>query len=215
MTSGKSIILAGLYQGRPFNSPNDLAIDEKGRIYFTDPRYSGHEPIEQPIQGVYRIDPDGTVSLIITDVGKPNGILVSPDQKTLYVAALDTGSTGTLPKGMHAHLGRMALLAYDLSDEGKVKFRKTLVDFSGTAGPDGMAIDAEGNIYAAIPFPKGIYIYSPEGKYLAHIATPEQPANVTFGRGETSRTLYITASKSLYKITVKKDGYHPNPTPKK
>ncbi|HMD15468.1 MAG TPA: SMP-30/gluconolactonase/LRE family protein, partial [Terriglobales bacterium] len=95
MKTGKSYILAGLYNGRPYNGPNDLTIDEKGRIYFTDPRYFGYEAIEQPILGVYRIDPDGKVTRIITDAGKPNGICVSPDQKTLYVIANDClGSAG-------------------------------------------------------------------------------------------------------------------------
>src|SRR2546427_4239784 len=92
MKTGKAVILAGLYNGRPFNSPNDLVLDARGRIYFTDPRYSGYEPVEQPVQGVYRIDPDGRVSLVAANAGKPNGIAVSPDQATLYVASLDNGS---------------------------------------------------------------------------------------------------------------------------
>ena len=90
--TGKSDIIAGLYEGKPFNSPNDLTIDEQGRIYFTDPRYVGHEPVEQPVMGVYRIDTDGSVHLVIADSGKPNGIAVSPDQKTLYVGSNDSGS---------------------------------------------------------------------------------------------------------------------------
>ena len=94
MKTGKSYIIAGLFEGRPFNSPNDITIDEKGRIYFSDPRYLGHEPIDQPVQAVYRIDPDGTIHRIITDAGKPNGVCVSPDQKTLYVVSNDNGTTG-------------------------------------------------------------------------------------------------------------------------
>ena len=97
METGKSEIIAGLYNGKPFNSPNDLTIDEQGRIYFTDPRYAGHEPVEQPIFGVYRIDPDGSVHLVVTDGGKPNGVAVSPDQKTLYVISHDNGAMGNLP----------------------------------------------------------------------------------------------------------------------
>ena len=92
MKTGKSDIIAGLYEGKPFNSPNDLTIDEQGRIYFTDPRYVGYEPVEQPVMGVYRIDTDGSVHLVIADSGKPNGIAVSPDQKTLYVGSNDSGS---------------------------------------------------------------------------------------------------------------------------
>src|SRR5947209_19793673 len=83
MKTGKSYILAGLFEGHPFNSPNDLAIDEKGRIYFSDPRYLGHEPVEQPVQAVYLIDTDGMVHRIITDASKPNGLAISPDQKPL------------------------------------------------------------------------------------------------------------------------------------
>jgi gluconolactonase len=199
MTTGKSVIIAGLYNGRSFNAPNDLAIDEAGRIYFTDPRYFGHEPIEQPVMGAYRIDPDGSVSLIITDAGMPNGILVSPDQRTLYVASVDWPTKF----GLHA------LLAYDLADDGSVSNRRVVIDFAPDAGPDGMAIDAEGHLYLARPAQTpGIYVYSPEGERLALIPTPESPTNVAFGRGPTSKTLYITAGKSLYKIEVNREGYH-------
>jgi gluconolactonase len=207
MTTGKSEILAGLYNGRPFNAPNDLAIDEAGRIYFTDPRYFGHEPIEQPTKGVYCIDLDGTVSLIITDAGKPNGILVSPDQKTLYVASVDDGALGTLPQGMRAFPGRQALLAYDLSD-GDVAFRETLIDFSPQYGPDGMAIDVEGNLYLARPGQPGIYVYTPKGNQLGHIPTPRPATNAAFGCGETNKTLFITSGKSLYSIELNKEGYN-------
>src|SRR5687768_9965016 len=82
MKTGKSYIVAALFEGRPFNAPNDLTIDDQGRIYFSDPRYLGHEPIDQPVQAVYRIDPDVSVHRIITDAGKPNGVAISPDQKT-------------------------------------------------------------------------------------------------------------------------------------
>jgi len=134
MKTGKSVILAALFDGRPFNSPNDLVLDARGRIYFTDPRYVGWEPIEQPVQGVYRIDLDGRVSLIVADAGKPNGIAVSPDQATLYVAAHDNGSLGDLPPEIQAAPGRKALLAYDLAPDGSAKFRRAVVDFlSGRA----------------------------------------------------------------------------------
>jgi len=210
MTTGKSEILAGLYNGRPFNAPNDLAIDEAGRIYFTDPRYIGHEPIEQPIMGVYRIDPDGTVSLIIADAGKPNGILVSPDQKTLYVACCDNGwnRIESLPEDIEIAWGRTAVLAYDLAPDGTAKFRKTLINVSPKWGVDGMAIDVDGNLYITAWNPDGIYVYSPEGEEIAYIPTPEVPRNATFGRGSTNKTLYITAGRSLYRINLNKKGYH-------
>jgi gluconolactonase len=210
MKSGKSYILAAQYGGRPLNSPNDIAIDEKGRIYFSDPRYVGHEPIEQPVQAVYRIDPDGSIHRVITDVAKPNGVCVSPDQKSLYVVSHDNGnfSIGGLPKEAPLHKGQMALLAYDLADDGTAKFRKVLVDYAPRDGPDGLVVDKDGNLYVAVrdETRPGIYVYSPEGKELAYIKT-EVPTNVGFGRGEESRTLYITAGHSLYRIRVNREGY--------
>jgi gluconolactonase len=210
MKTGKSYILAALFEGRPFNSPNDIAIDEQGRIYFSDPRYLGHEPIEQPVQAVYRIDPDGSVRRIITDAGKPNGVCVSPDQKTLYVVSNDNGTTGIgrLPQDAPLAKGRMALLAYDLAPDGTAKFRKTLVDYAPQDGPDGLVCDAEGNLYVAVrdETRPGIHVYSPAGKELAYIET-ELPTNVGFGRGPESRTLYITAGRSLYRIRLNREGY--------
>ena len=210
LTTGKSEIVAGLYNGKPFNSPNDIAIDEQGRIYFTDPRYAGHEPVEQPIMGVYRIDADGTIHLVVTDAGKPNGIAVSPDQKTLYVGSHDNGATGNLADDMTSHKGRMALLAYDLSPDGTAVFRETFVDYAPQNGPDGFTVDVEGNLYVAVrdETRPGIYVYSPDSKELAYIKTPALPTNVAFGRGEASKTLYITAENSLHRINVMKAGYH-------
>ncbi len=212
MTTGKSEIIAGLYEGRPFNSPNDITIDEKGRIYFSDPRYLGHEPLEQPVMGVYRIDPDGSIHRIITNAGKPNGVAVSPNQKTLYVVSNDNGATGfdRLPNGVAIHKGRMALLAYDLAVDGTAAFRRVLVDYYPQDGPDGLVVDVEGNLYVAVRDANrpGINVYSPEGKELGHIPTKELPTNVAFSRGVTPKTLYITAGGSLYEIEVMKEGYH-------
>ena len=102
----------------------------------------------------------------------------------------------------------MALLAYDLADNGTAKFRKILVDYAPQDGPDGLVCDAEGNLYVAVrdETRPGICVYSPEGKELAHIKT-ELPTNVGFGRGDESKTLYITAGKSLYRIGLNKEGY--------
>ncbi len=211
MRTGRSEIIAGLYQGRPFNSPNDITIDEKGRIYFSDPRYLGHEPVDQPVMGVYRIDPDGTIDRIVTDAGKPNGVAISPDQKTLYVVSNDNGASGfdRLRPGAPVHKGRMALLAYDLAEDGTATFRKVLVDYSPEDGPDGLVADVEGNLYVAERSQKrpGIAVRSPDGAELAFIPT-EVPTNVGFGREKDSRVLYITAGKSLYRIDVMKEGYH-------
>jgi gluconolactonase len=210
MKTGKSYIIAAMFEGRPFNSPNDITIDEKGRIYFSDPRYLGHEPIEQPVQAVYRIDTDGSIHRIITDAGKPNGVCISPDQKTLYVVSNDNGTTGIgrLPKDAPVLKGRMALLAYDLAADGTAKFRKVLVDYAPQDGPDGLVVDVEGNVYVAVrdETRPGIRIYSPDGKELDSINT-EIPTNVGFGRGPEARTLYITAGKSVYRIQVNKAGY--------
>lgn len=210
METGKSDIIAGLYEGKPFNSPNDLTIDEQGRIYFTDPRYVGHEPVDQPVMGVYRIDTDGSVHLVVADSGKPNGIAVSPDRKTLYIGSNDSGSFREMPDELPTCMGRMALLAYDLSSDGTATFREILVDYAPEHGPDGFEVDVEGNLYVAVRDVTrfGICVYSPNGTELAYIETPELPTNVAFGRGEASKMLYITAGGSLFRIRVAKDGYH-------
>lgn len=211
MQTGKSFILAGLYEGKPFNACNDITIDEKGRIYFSDPRYLGHEPVDQPVMGVYRIDTDGSVQRIITDAGKPNGVAISPDQKTLYVVSNDNGSTGLdrLPEGVSTRKGRMALLAYDLDENGTATFRKELVDYWPEDGPDGLVCDKSGNLYVAERSLKrpGIAIRDPEGKELGFIPT-EVPTNVGFGRGKDANLLYITAGTSLYSIRLNTLGYH-------
>ena len=210
MKTGKSEIIAGLYNGKPFNSPNDLSIDEQGRIYFTDPRYAGNEPVEQPIFGVYRIDPDRSVHLVVTDAGKPNGVAVSPDQQTLYVISHDNGAMGSFPEDIPLRNGNMALLAYDLSPDGTAAFRKVLVDYAPQDGPDGMVVDAEGNLFVAVrdETRPGVRVYTPEGEELASVKTPDKPTNVAFGRGKTSKTLYITAENCLYSIQTMKEGYH-------
>ena len=211
MKTGKTYIVAALFEGKPLNSPNDITIDEKGRIYFSDPRYLGHEPIDQPVQAVYRIDTDGSLHRIITDAGKPNGVAVSPDQKTLYVVSNDNGHTGIgrIDPEVPAKKGAMTLMAYDLAPDGSAKFRKTLVDYAPQDGPDGMICDKAGNLYVAVRdlTRPGIYVYSPEGKEIGYIKT-ELPTNVGFGRGADSKTLYITAGKSLYRIKLNAEGYH-------
>jgi gluconolactonase len=210
MKTGKSYIIAGLFEGRPFNSCNDITIDEKGRIYFSDPRYVGHEPIDQPVQAVYRIDTDGSIHRIITDAGKCNGVLVSPDQKTIYVVSNDNGSfgIGRVPKEAPLKKGLMALLAYDLASDGTAKFRKVLVDYAPEDGPDGLVCDVDGNLYVAVRAESrpGIGIYNPEGKEIGFIKT-EMPTNVGFGRGPDANLLYITAGHSLYRIRLSKTGY--------
>jgi len=209
MKTGKSYIIAGLFEGRPFNAPNDVALDEKGRIYFTDPRYGGHEPVEQPVMGVYRIDQDGSIHRIIADLGKPNGIAVSPDQKTLYVGSQDDGATGLLPEGARSRKGDMCVWQYDLAEDGTVGNKRQFANYLPEDGPDGLVPDVEGNLYVAVRNVKrpGIYIYSPEGKELAYIPTRDLPTYVGFGRAEERKTLYVTSGKCLYRIKLEKEGY--------
>jgi gluconolactonase len=213
MASGKSYILSGLYDGKPYNALNDVSIDEQGRIYFSDPRYLGHEPIFQPGYAVYRLDPDGTVERIVTDGGKTNGVLVSPDQQTLYVVSNDNGwfDFMRLKKGEAAPAqGHHVLQAYDLAADGTASNRRVLVDYHPYSGPDGIVADVEGNLYAAVRAENrpGIAVYNPEGKELAFIPTGDElPTNVGFGRGEESDVLYVTSGKSLYKIQMAKEGY--------
>jgi gluconolactonase len=212
METGRSYILTGLYDGKPYNSLNDVTIDEKGRIYFSDPRYAGHEPLFQPGYAVYRLDPDGTVERIITDGGKTNGVLVSPDQKTLYVVSNDNGwfDLQQLKQGETTAQGHHVLQAYDLADDGTVSNRRVLVDYHPYSGPDGIIADAEGNLYAAVRSEDrpGIAVYNAEGKELAFMPTGDElPTNVGFGRGEESNVLYVTSGKSLYKIPMVNDGY--------
>lgn len=208
MSTGRATALALNYNGRAFNSPNDLTIDETGRIWFTDPRYSGPEPIEQSVMGVYRIDTNGTVALAIANAGKPNGVVVSPDQKTLYVASNDNGAMGPLPQGVPPQPGRRAVLAYDIGADGNATFRNVLVEWS-SGGPDGIAVDVEGNVWVAVASAQSpsVCAYSPAGKELGCIAIPEVPSNVAFGRGNESRMLYVTARTSLYRVRVGADGY--------
>jgi gluconolactonase len=214
MTTGKSRILAGLFNGRPLNSPNDLVIDRQRRIYFTDPRYYGHESIEQPIAAVYRIDPDGALRLLIADAGKPNGIAISPDQRTLYVSSIGPPATAPMAGNLPAAMNWNAVFAYPLDQDGSVGPRRILIDYWGRrTGIDGMAVDVDGNIYAArvsaVPQDRGIIVFSPSGQELAFVPTTDNPTNVAFGRGDERRTLYVTARANLFRIKTLRDGFHP------
>lgn len=198
--------LADKYDGKRFNSPNDLALDSHGRVYFTDPRYGGDEPREIDFEGVFLVTPEGQVSLATRDVQKPNGILVSPDGKSVYVA--DNNANG------NRHL-----VAFAIQKDGTLAHKKLLYEFVGGRGIDGMTLDKQGNIYATAGTgdKAGIYVFSPEGKPLAFLATPGDPTNCEFGGGDDSRTLYITAALSkptdkgkfgLYRAKLAKEGNH-------
>jgi len=217
MKTGKSYILAGLFEGKPFNALNDVTIDEKGRMYFTDPRYLGHEPIMADGFAAYRVDPDGTVTRVATDCGKCNGILISPDQKTMYIISNDNGffEFQNLKEGEKTLQSAHLLQAYDVAADGKLSNRRVLIDYSknekgACSGPDGMIADTEGNIWLAsrCEHRPGIQVLNSQGKELAYISTgKELPTNVGFGRGADSNLLYLTSGKSLYRIRVGKKGY--------
>jgi len=216
MKTGKSYILTGLFEGKPYNALNDVTIDEKGRIYFTDPRYLGHEPIMADGFAAYRLDPDGTVTRVATDCGKCNGILISPDQKTMYIISNDNGwlAFENLKEGEKTLQAAHLLQAYDVSADGKLSNRRVLIDYGKLdkpcSGPDGMVADTEGNIWMAsrCEHRPGIQVLTPQGKELAYISTgKEMPTNVGFGRGADSNLLWVTSGKSLYKIRVGKTGY--------
>jgi gluconolactonase len=192
---GRVRVLADRWHGKRFNSPNDVTVDTRGRVYFTDPRYVGDEPRELDKESVYRVDPDGTLARIITDVQKPNGIILSPDMKTLYLADSN-------PKG------NQHLLAFTLRTDGTVGPKRLLHDFGRDRGIDGMCVDAKGNIYGAAGDGKkgGVYVFSPAGIRLAFIPVPETPTNCVFG-GKDRKMLYVTAGKSLYLVRLKVPGF--------
>jgi len=213
MQTGRSYILAGLYQGRPFNSPNDLAIDQQGRIYFTDPRYLGNEPIEQPVMGIYRIDTDGSVHLVAANLWKPNGIAVSPDQKSLYVVTVGDLNSNLLNPALDAGAWSSGVHVYDLLADGSVRYRTQLVAFPATRWGDGMTVDMDGNLYIAVSSrvaaDSGVYVFSPEGRQLAMLGTPEGAINLDFGRGADAKTLYVACVHGLYRIRLLRSGYRP------
>jgi gluconolactonase len=193
--------LADNYDGKRFNSPNDVAVDRRGRVYVSDPRYVGSESRELDFEGVFLIDSQGFVVPLVTTAIKPNGLVLSPDEKTLYVS--DNG-----PK-------RRALIAAQRGPTGKLGPTKVIHDFGSGRGIDGMTVTTDGRIVAAAGSGSkaGAIVLSPDGKVLATIPTPEDPANVEFG-GEDGKTLYICAGKSLYRIKTTMTGYRLWPSSK-
>lgn len=194
-----------MFEKKPFNSPNDLAIHPDGSIYFSDPRYVGFEPLALSGMWVFRFDPEtGATSVASKFPSKPNGIGISPDGKTVYVANTDNASVG-LPDQPAGLTKRMTLEAFDIANDGTLKHRTTLVDFGGEDGIDGMTVDASGRIFAAVRSEKrfGIAAYSPAGIELAFLKTPTLPSNCCLGAGHDAETLYITAGGELYRVKVK------------
>jgi gluconolactonase len=196
LKTGQIEVLAASYEGKPFDGPNDVTIDGKGRLYFTD--LAG--------VAVYRIDTSGTVARILAAPGiqRPNGIQVSPDDKTLY-----------LIEANQAQGGARLIRAYDLQPDGTVRNMRVHYDFSPGRSADGMSIDTEGNLYASAGMNQlrgsaetldtrtGVYVISPQGKLLTFIPIAEDfITNNAFG-GADMKTLYVTAGKTLYKVRTK------------
>jgi gluconolactonase len=172
--------LADTYQGKKLNSPNDLWIDPKGGIYFTDPRYGNRDNMEQDGEHVYYLSPDGEkLTRVVDDFVRPNGIIGTPDRKILYVA--DNADKKTF--------------SYKIEPDGSLSGKKLFAD----NGSDGVALDEKGNLYLTT---NAVLIYSPKGEFLERIDVPEQPANVCFG-GKGGKTLFITARTSLYSVKMK------------
>lgn len=205
---GAITVLTDSYEGKRYNSPNDIDVDAKGRLYFTDPRYGNRAGMEMEKESVYRIDPDGKVVRIIDDLERPNGLAVSPDQKTLYVV-----------DNNNAEKGSRKIYSYELSADGAVGNRRVVYDFGASRGGDGMCLDSQGNLYVAAglntpnppaesgPGKGGVYIISPGGKLLGFIAIPEDAStNCTFGDADL-KTLYITAGKTLFRIRLAVPGH--------
>lgn len=186
-------VLANQFNDKRFNACNDLVIDKQGGIYFTDPRYRAPEPWPQVKEAFYYRDPKGTVTRLGDDISAPNGIILSPDEKTLYVVP-----------SMQPEVMSYAISAPGKIGERKVLCKLKLVGESPAQGGDGLTVDSLGNLY--ITSALGLQVFSPNGKPLGIIEIPEHPANVTFG-GPENKTLYITARTGLYKCEMSVAGH--------
>jgi gluconolactonase len=187
---GTITVLANQYQGKRLNSPNDAVVKSDGNIYFTDPPYGvDEEARELDFQGVYRIAPDGTLTMLIDDFDRPNGLAFSPDEKTLYI---DDSA-------------RRHVRAFNVLEDGTLANGRVLVDMAiaEPGVPDGMKVDTKGNLY--VTGAGGTWVVSPTGKHLGTIVTPELPANCAFGDSD-NKTLYITARTSVYRVRLKTEG---------
>lgn len=192
---GKYSILADRYEGKKLNSPNDVIVGPDGALYFTDPTLDlvAGEKQEIPFQGVYRLDDTGSVRLLTKDLAQPNGLAFSPDGKQFYVDDDEQ-------RNIHV---------YDVSSDGSLINGRI---FGAEPGgkhegvPDGMKVDKNGNLF--VTGPKGIWVWDAKGNHLGTIAMPEQPANLTWG-DKDYRTLYITATTSVYRLETKTTGFVP------
>lgn len=185
-TGSVEAVITSEFEGLQFNQPNDLALDGQGGLYFTDPNYS-QDPPTQPEMGVYYVSPQGAVSRVLgaNDFPRPNGVLVTPDGKSLIVASIE----------------ERKIIRYEITGSGELGEGQVL--FTGDeeldgGGPDGMALDSDGRIYATY---KSVVVLSAEGEFIGRIEIPEKPANCTLG-GPEGNILYITARTSLYSVPM-------------
>jgi gluconolactonase len=192
---GRYTVLADRYEGKKFNSPNDVLVGPDGTIYFTDPTLDlpKGEKQEIPFQGVYRLGPAGQVQLLTKELSQPNGLAFSPDGKKFYVDDSEQRN----------------IRVYDFGADGSLKNGRIFGEEPGGKGdgvPDGIKVDKQGNLY--VTGPGGIWIWDSEGHHLGTIHLPEQPANLAWGDADYS-SLYITATTSVYRVKTKARGYVP------
>jgi gluconolactonase len=191
---GKVITLADRYEGKRLNSPNDLVVKSDGSIYFTDPSYGVTKDQEElGFYGVYRLAPDGKLTLLVKDLVLPNGIAFSPDEQKLYVNNSEA----------------KYIAVFDVKPDGTVTNERLFADLKDASQggvPDGLKVDLEGNVYSTGP--GGVWILSPDGKLLGKISVPETATNLAWGESDR-KTLYITANTSLYRIRLKIAGVRP------
>lgn len=208
---GKMKKLTEKFEGKAYNAPNDLVVHPKGWVYFSDPRYIGKEPLELDHQSVYLYNTDGSVKRVTSDIRKPNGVTLSPDAMTLYIAETDNGATGLEPAGTAPQSPKFTLNAFPIQADGTLGPKKVIADFNGELGIDGMTTDTDGLIYTAFrrESHKGIVVFNKDGKEVAYIPTATLPTNCKFGTGTEASTLYMTVGTGLFRIKLKTTGYHP------
>jgi gluconolactonase len=193
---GQYKVLADKFEGKRFNSPNDVIVGPDGALYFTDPTLdlAKGEKQEIPIQGVYRLDSNRNVRLLTKDLSQPNGLAFSPDGKRLYVD--DDGEAKNIR-------------VYDVAADGSLTNGQVFGEEKGAPHegvPDGIKVDKQGHIF--VTGPKGIWVWDSDGHHLGTIEMPEQPANLTWG-DKNYQTLYITATTSVYRLRTKTHGFVP------